>query len=65
MTTARQPDNLPSNKMIAMAAVSIAFYYGGDEVLPPAIMEAWGVLIQVGLAMGTAWFVPDRPNVPK
>lgn len=65
MKLADQDTALPSNKVIAMSAVTIAFHYGSGNVLPPEILEAWGVLIQVGLALGAAWFTPDRPNVPR
>lgn len=65
MTLANQPDALPSNKVIAMSAVTIAFHYGSGLVLPPEVLEAWGVLIQVGLAFAAAYLTPDRLNKPR
>jgi len=65
MTLANQSNSLPTNKAIAMAAVTVAFHYGSGAVLPAPILDAWGVLIQVGLALGVAWFVPDKENVPR
>lgn len=65
MTLANQQSAMPSNKMIAMAVVTVAFHHSAGLVVPPEVLDAYGVLMQVGLALGAAWFVPDRANVPK
>lgn len=65
MTLANQPSALPSNKMVAMAALTVLTYHFGGDIIPPEVMEAYGVIISVGMAVVTAWFVPDRPNIPK
>lgn len=65
MTLANQPSPMPSNKVIAFAAVSLLTYHFQGSVLPPEVVEAYGVFIQVGLALVTAYMVPDRANVPR
>ena len=65
MTLANQPDPLPSNKMVVMAALTVAAYHFGGTFIPPEIMEAYGVLISVALALLTAYVTPDRANTPR
>jgi len=65
MTLANQPDPLPTNKVVVMAAITILTYHFGGALIPPEVMEAYGVLISVALAILTAWATPDRPNVPR
>jgi len=65
MKLAKQPDSLPSNKVIAMAVATLAFHYTADQFIPPEVMTAWGTVLQVAIAVGAAWFTPDRVNVPK
>ena len=61
----RQPDALPTNKAMAVAAVTVVMFHfsPSEAVLPPEIADAYGVLLHAALALGVAWFVPDRPQV--
>lgn len=65
MTLANQPDPLPSNKVIAFAAVTILYHHFSGAAVPPEVAEAYGVFIQIGLGLAAAWFVPDRMNIPR
>lgn len=65
MKLAKQPDALPSNKVVILAAITILTYHFGGSIMPPEIMEAYGVLISVALATLAAWLTPDRANVPR
>jgi hypothetical protein len=62
---ARQPDALPTNKLIAFSTVTLLVHHTQDAVVPPAIVEAYGVMIEIVIAGIIAYFVPDRPNQPK
>jgi hypothetical protein len=65
MTLANQPDSLPSNKVVVMAALTVLTYHFGGGLIPYEVMEAYGVLISVALALVAAYIIPDRANVPK
>lgn len=65
MTLAKQPDSLPTNKVVVMAAITVLAYHFGGDLIPPEVMDAYGVLISVALATAGAWLTPDRLNVPK
>ena len=65
MTLANQPSAMPTNKVVAMASITVLAYHFGGDIIPPQVMEAYGVLISVALAGVGAWLVPDRANVPK
>ena len=68
---AKQPDNLPTNKVMAYRA-SVAALYGMLQGLVPSELPGgltpWREVILLVLALLIAlvptWFVPDRPNVP-
>ena len=78
MTTAKQPDRLPTNKMMASLG-GVAVLY---PLIGPAVEEQWlrwapefaktpattefGVLALTLLISGafSYWFVPDRANIP-
>lgn len=65
MTLANQPDPMPTNKVVALAAITVLTYHFGGAIVPSEIMEAYGVLISVAIAALGTWFVPDRANVPR
>lgn len=65
MTLANQPDPLPSNKMVIMALLTVLTYHFGGGFIPPEVMEAYGVLISVALALVAAYVTPDRANTPR
>jgi hypothetical protein len=64
MTLAVQPDMLPTNKLLAFAVMTLVLHYASAALPPPEILDAWMILIDVGLPLVVAWFVPDRPNIP-
>lgn len=64
METARQTTILPTNKLLVMSIMVVISYHLGGMALPPEIVEAYGVIISTIIGVGTAWFVPDAPNVP-
>lgn len=68
MTAARQPSALPTNKLTAALVTN-----GLWELLEPALVDWVPYLdgkvsallaLQTALALGVAWFIPDRANVP-
>lgn len=65
MQVADQVSTMPTNKMVVMALITVLAYHFGGDIIPPEVMEAYGVLISVALAGIGAWLVPDRANIPR